>query len=81
MHKFILEITDPTDEEMIRLLARKMKWKLSGYQNKDEIPTMNKAFSYLHEITERGNMVALIPDPIAWQKEIRNDKPLDGRSD
>ena len=78
MQKFILEITDPADEEMIRLLARKMNWKLSGYQNMDEIPPMHKAFSYLHEIAERGNMVALITDPIAWQKEIRNDKPLEG---
>lgn len=35
----------------------------------------------LERIAARGTLAALIPDPVAWQREIRKDRPLLGRED
>lgn len=36
-----------------------------------------KAVSILREIAARGRV--LVPDPVAWQREVREDRPLPGR--
>lgn len=33
----------------------------------------------LERLAARGTLAALIPDPVAWQREIREDQPLLGR--
>ncbi len=33
----------------------------------------------LKALRERGGLSHLIPDPVAWQREIRKDRPLPGR--
>ena len=38
----------------------------------------DKAVDALRKIAERGG-VRSIPDPLAWQREIRKDRPLPGR--
>ncbi len=35
------------------------------------------AVAILREIAERGGVD--IPDPVAWQREVREDRPLPGR--
>ena len=35
------------------------------------------AVKYLEEIAARGGID--IPDPVAWQREVREDRPLPGR--
>jgi hypothetical protein len=35
----------------------------------------------LERIAARGTLAAEIPDPVAWQREIRKDRPLLGRED
>ncbi len=37
------------------------------------------AFDWLRKIAENGNVPRQIPDPIAWQREIREDRVLYGR--
>ena len=37
-----------------------------------------KAFAALDSIAARGG-IPDIPDPVAWQREIRKDRPLPGR--
>lgn len=37
------------------------------------------AFDWLRKIAENGNITRQIPDPIAWQREIREDRVLYGR--
>jgi hypothetical protein len=36
------------------------------------------AFAALQRIADRGGIPS-IPDPVAWQREIRQDRPLSGR--
>lgn len=33
----------------------------------------------LQELREMGGLRDVIPDPLAWQKEIRQDRPMPGR--
>jgi hypothetical protein len=33
----------------------------------------------LDEVAQRGDLAKAIPDPSAWQREIRQDRPLPGR--
>ncbi len=47
----------------------------------DEAERWKKAVEALKRIRERGTLAALIPDPVAWQREIRKDRPLLGRED
>jgi hypothetical protein len=36
-----------------------------------------KAVAILSELAGRGRV--LVPDPVAWQREVREDRPLAGR--
>ncbi len=43
-------------------------------------PTLTEAERQRHlEIIRRGGSGKSIPDPLAWQREIRADRPLPGR--
>jgi len=33
----------------------------------------------LHELRQLGGLSDVIPDPLAWQRELRKDRPLPGR--
>jgi hypothetical protein len=37
------------------------------------------AIKGLREVAKRGDLAKAIPDPSAWQREIREDRPLPGR--
>jgi hypothetical protein len=47
----------------------------------DEAERWKKAVEALKRIAARGTLAAEIPDPVAWQREIRKDRPLLGRED
>lgn len=47
----------------------------------DEAERWREAVEALKRIAVRGTLAALIPDPVAWQREIRKDRPLLGRED
>ena len=50
-------------------------WKMSESERRERGEGMAAA---LREIASRGGIKS-IPDPVAWQREIREDKPLFGR--
>jgi hypothetical protein len=52
--------------------------RLNLRQPKPDYPT--RAVSVLRQLAQT-NTVAGIEDPIAWQTEIRTDRPLPGRND
>ena len=39
----------------------------------------DRAVEILRRIAKRGTLAKAIPDPAAWQREIRQDRPLPGR--
>jgi hypothetical protein len=46
------------------------------------LPDMSKIktpLDALKEIRKRGGLSHIIPDPVAWQREIREDRQLPGR--
>ncbi len=43
-----------------------------------ELPTQEEALAALRKLRELGTFKA-ISDPVAWQREIRQDRPLPGR--
>ena len=50
-------------------------------QTEGEAERWKNAVAALKRIAERGTLAAEIPDPVAWQREIRKDRPLIGRED
>jgi hypothetical protein len=38
-----------------------------------------KLADLLQQIADRGDLARAIPDPLAWEREIRKDRPLPGR--
>ncbi|MFM9903074.1 MAG: hypothetical protein ACKVQJ_00715 [Pyrinomonadaceae bacterium] len=41
-------------------------------------PNGKRAMSILEKIADRGGIKSIV-DPVAWQREIRKDRPLPGR--
>ena len=55
-----------------------MTWEDKSDLNQYEANSdMDKAVAALREIAKRGGTG--IKDPVAWQREIRKDRPLPGR--
>ncbi len=53
-------------------------WEEDGDEPQTNKERRAKAAAALREIAKRGG-VPEIPDPVAWQREIRKDRPLPGR--
>ena len=51
---------------------------LEDASDKNEQPTQEMALAALRQLRELGTFKA-ISDPVAWQREIRKDRPLPGR--
>ena len=65
--------------DFVRFL--KNKQKQSGAAASDKEPNGKKVAEVMAEIAARGTAFRDIKDPIAWQREIRKDRPLLGREE
>ncbi len=78
MQKLIIEVDDPIDLQVLLPLIKKLNYK---FKIEDTISIeernnkLKKLFAKLNELGTFGE----ITDPVAWQREIRKDKPLFGR--
>lgn len=78
MQTITLEVNSKEDAAIILSLAKRLECRIKtdGINfdtNSDEIIEIMK------KIADRGTFAQAIPDPVAWQKEIRKDRPLPGR--
>jgi hypothetical protein len=76
MRTIILEISDSEDAEMIIALAKRLNLRILKNSDDELLERSQRALKIMSQIAERGTISELIPDPVAWQKEIRKDKPL-----
>jgi hypothetical protein len=54
---------------------------LAESASSDSEPQSGQAMAdALQEVADRGGLTD-IPDPVAWQREVREDRPLSGRDD
>ena len=44
----------------------------------NSVPNGQRAMAALERIAEKGGIQSIV-DPVAWQREIRKDRPLPGR--
>ena len=79
MRTIILEISDSEDTEMIIALAKRLNLRILQNSDDELLERSQRALKIMSQIAERGTIIELIPDPVAWQKEIRKDKPLINR--
>ena len=79
MRTIILEISDYADAEMIVALAKRLNLRILKNTDDELLERSQRALKIMSEIAERGTISELIPDPVAWQKEIRKDKLLFNR--
>ena len=47
-------------------------------ETKNSEPNGKQAMAILQKIADRGGIQSIL-DPVAWQREIRKDRPLPGR--
>jgi len=76
MRTITLEISNSEDAEMIIALAKRLNLRILKNSDDELLERSQKALMIMRQIAERGTISELIPDPVAWQKEIRKDKPL-----
>lgn len=76
MRTIILEISDSEDAEIIIALANRLKLRILKNSDAEILERSQRALKIMSQIAERNTIRKLIPDPVAWQKEIRKDKPL-----
>lgn len=76
-----IEVQNPEDAELILLIAKRLHCRILPEIDspKNKIPNSVEALKHLRKIAENGGLKHIIPDPVAWQKEIRKDRPLPGR--
>lgn len=79
MRTIILEISDSADAEMIIALAKRLNLRILKNSDDELLERSQRALKIMSQIAERGTISELIPDPVAWQKEIRKDKLLFNR--
>ena len=79
MRTIILEISDSEDAEMIIALAKRLNLRILKNSDDELLEKSQRALKIMSQIAERGTISELIPDPVAWQKEIRKDKLLFNR--
>jgi len=65
--------------DFVRFLKNK-RLKIETLDTKLTEPNGTKAAEILNEMAARGTAFQEINDPSAWQREIRQDQPLPGRS-
>ncbi len=47
-------------------------------ETNNTVPNGQRAMAALERIAEKGGIQSIV-DPVAWQREIRKDRPLPGR--
>lgn len=77
MSQYLIDVPDEKVEEVASLLET-LNVKMAPVPERKPDPV--KALAALQRIADRGGIPS-IPDPSAWQREIRKDKPLYGREE
>ena len=70
----------------IEALAKRLGLQIDKSFEKEKEQTQNKPngeelYQLMQEAAARGDLFKSISDPVAWQKEQRKDKVLDGREE
>jgi hypothetical protein len=77
MNQYLIDVPDEKVEEVASALET-LNVKMAPVEKHK--PDQERAFAALNDIVARGGIKS-IPDPSAWQREIRRDKPLHGREE
>jgi hypothetical protein len=80
MQRITLEIEKAADLELLLLLIRRMGIAIVSPPAPLPVPLKKDRQWHLQVVAKGGNM-SYIPDPVAWQREMRQDKPLPFRED
>ena len=62
--------------DFVQFLKKKISQKKESYQSEE--PNGTKLAKLMAEASKK-NLFSDIKDPVAWQREIRKDRPLPGR--
>ncbi len=84
METITLEDLNPADKEVILILARRLNMKvlteISNVQKeKRAVKNSNVALMHLENIAKLGTLKKKIPNPVKWQRAVRQDRKLPGR--
>lgn len=82
MQRITLEITNTADLELLLLLIRRMGISVVAPVTPLVASNPSKKDRKWHlQVVARGGNMSYIPDPVAWQREIRQDRVLPFRED
>jgi hypothetical protein len=81
MSQLTIEIDTPEDEALLLQILPKFNSRVVGQMNTPgDIITQTDFVDVLKRLTESG-VADKFRDPLDWQREVREDKPLFGRSE
>jgi hypothetical protein len=82
MQRITLEIEKTADLELLLLLIHRMGIAVVSPPIPTPLPVPFKKDRTWHlQVVAKGGNMSYIPDPVAWQREMRQDKPLPFRED
>jgi hypothetical protein len=82
MQRITLEIEKAADLELLLLLIHRMGIAIVASPAPASLPVQLKKDRQWHlQVVAKGGNMSYIPDPVAWQREIRQDKSLPFRED
>lgn len=84
METITLEVLNPADKEVILILARRLNMKVltetsNVRKEKRAAKNSNVALMHLENIAKLGTLKKKIPNPVKWQRALRQDRKLPGR--
>lgn len=79
MQTITIEVQNKEDAEVILLLAKRLHCKVLPIKETKKVPNSNEALKHLENIANLGTLKKKIPDPVKWQKSLREDVKLSGR--
>ncbi|MCF6237152.1 MAG: DUF2281 domain-containing protein [Gammaproteobacteria bacterium] len=64
--------------DFVHFLQQKQARKIEKQQDNEE-PNGAKLARLMERVAKRGTAFSSIKDPVAWQRNVRKDRPLPGR--
>ena len=76
MAKITIEVSRPEDRQLIENLLERLDIPI---QTEEEPASGKRVASIMQELADRQSFDQ-IKDPVAWQQEVRQDRPLPSRN-
>ena len=81
MHTMTINILDDQTTEKVRWILDHFRSDGVEIVSEEDLNDNTQIAAIMERIAKRGTAFNEIHDPVAWQREVRQDRPLPGREE